>query len=180
MVRWIAGLGALLFLFTASVFAQPFIVTWYYTSDFGQPLTTVCPAQGGTTPIPDGRTVKIFWDTNSNGPDATDPQPTVCIDPPLCEQGPPGAVNYDHFLMNGQAQGYGVGYFYTDPSFVSSGILPSPPLYYLRIYDTDGTTVLWTSRVFTIISGVQDIFLQYSDWTCGSGGPQCVVRDEHE
>ena len=180
MVRWFAGLAALLFLVTVSAWAQPFSAAWIYAPDFGAaPLTTTCPPQG-TTPIPDGRLVKIFWDANSNGPDTTDVQPTVCIDPPNCLQGPNGTVNYNQFTLNGQSQGLGAGYFYPYPNFTSAFTLPDPPRYYLRVYDTDGVTVLWTTRVYTLAIGPQEIWIQQSDWTCGSGGPQCVVRDEHE
>ena len=180
MVRWLAGLAAVLLVLTASAFAQPFSAQWIYVSDLGAPaLTTTCPPQG-TTPIPDGRIVKIFWDSNGNGPDLTDPQPTVCTDPPLCEQGPIGTVNYNQFTMNGTANGYGPGYFLTDYNFNSVNVMPDPPRYYLRIYELDGVNFLWTSRVFTLTSGAQEIWLSQSDWTCGRGGPQCVVRDEHE
>jgi len=180
MVRWFAGFAVILLLISASAFAQGFSTSWINAPGIGTMLTTVCPANGGTTPIPDGRIVKIFWDSNSNGPDAADPQPTVCNDPPNCDLGPAGTVNYSQFTMNGTNIGLGAGYFYTDANFTSVGVLPSPPRYYLRIYDTDGTTVLWTSNVFTLGSGAQDIYLQASDWTCGNAGPQCVVRDEHE
>jgi hypothetical protein len=180
MIRWAACFAVVLLLMTASAFAQPFTAAWIYDSDNGSPaLTTACPPQG-TTPIPDGQIVKIFWDSNSNGPDPSDPQPAICIDPPACEQGPAGTVNYNQFLMNGVAQGIGAGYFYTDASFQSATVLPDPPRYYLRIFAQDGINYLWTSRVFTLSSGPQDVVLQQSDWTCGAGGPQCVVRDEHE
>jgi len=181
MVRWFTGLVVLLLVLAVSANAQPFSAAWIYVFEAGggAPLTTICPPQG-TTPIPDGRLIKIFWDSNSNGPDVTDPQPAVCIDPPNCEQGPPGSVNYNQFTMNGQAQQFGPGYFYTAAYFSSSGILPDPPRYYLRIYQTDGINILWTTRVFTLSSGLQEIYLQQSDWTCGAGGPQCTVRDEHE
>ncbi|HEY3295031.1 MAG TPA: hypothetical protein VGL38_06315 [bacterium] len=180
MVRWFAGIATLLLLLTVTASAQPFSATWIYISDGGNAaLTTACPPQG-TTPIPDGRIVKIFWDSNNNGPDLVDPQPQVCIDPPDCIDGPPGSVNYNQFQMNGTAGGYGAGYFVTDnPNFASSGVTPDPSRYYLRIYQPDGVTVLWTSRAFTITTGAQEIWMQQSDWTCGTG-PQCVVRDEHE
>jgi hypothetical protein len=177
MFRWLIVLVVLMIIPTGSLLAQGFNATWNYTSDDGSPLYTSC---AGTTPIPDGRIVKIFWDVDGDGPDLGDPQPTICDVPPLCETGPLGTVNVDHFTVNGTAMGLGAGYFMSDIVFASVGTLPVPSRFYLRIFDTDGTTILWTSVVKTLPAGPQDIFLQRADWTCGPSGPQCVVRDAHE
>lgn len=178
MLRRIALASALLLIFSMSAFAQGFNALWVYIPDYGgAPLTTTC---GGSTPIPDGRIVKIFWDVDSDGVDLTDPQPTVCNNPPLCEDGPVGTVSLNEFTMNGAVY-YSAGYFYQDMVFASVGVIPTPPRYYLRVYDVDGTTVLWTSSVQTLnTSDFTELNLLQSDWTCGSTGPQCVVRDEHE
>jgi hypothetical protein len=169
---------ALSLLFSIPAWAQGFAALLLYVPVDGLPLYTTCT---GSTPIPDGRVVKIFWDVDSDGPDLTDPQPTVCDQPPECDTGPMGTVNLNQFPFNGAELGYGAGYFETDPYFVMVASMPDPPRYYLRIYESDGVTLLWTSPVIVLQSGVQDVHLgPRSSWTCGTGGPQCLVRDEHE
>ncbi|MFZ5432466.1 MAG: hypothetical protein ACOZB3_01710 [Calditrichota bacterium] len=178
MIRWNASLIAVLCLTAAIAYAQPFSASLIYEpTTGGDPLYTACD---NTTPIPDGRVVKIFWDQDGDGPDETDPQPTVCTDPPLCELGPVGTVNFNEFTINGEFW-FGIGgYFIPDLFFNSVNVLPESPRYYLRIYETDGTTVLWTSSVKTLTSGPQEVYWTRAEWTCGPAGPQCVVRDEHE
>lgn len=139
-------------------------------------LTTTC---GGATPIPDGTIVKIFWDTDSDGPDNEDPQPILCTNPPDCND-PFNSVNFIEFEMNGVFQGLGAGFFLTDPAFSCTGTIPTPNRYYLRIYEPDNTTVLWTSTIFSVVVGLQEIYFTDLDWTCGSVGPQCTVLDESE
>jgi len=180
MLRWFALVAAMLLLFAVPVMAQSlFQAQFTYISDFegNTPLTTAC---SGSTPIPDGRVIKIFWDVDSDGPDTTDPQPTICDVPPLCEGGPAATVNFNEFAFNSAEWGYDAGYFLASTYFTCYVAMPDPPRYYLRIYETNGTTILWTSTVKTLISGIQEVNLLLSDWTCGSGGPQCLVRDEHE
>lgn len=139
-------------------------------------LTTTC---GGATAIPDGRLVKIFLDADSDGPDLTDPQPTECIDPPDCVT-PFDAVNFNEFTLNGTLFGIGTGYFGTDPAFSCTSAIPGTGRFYLRVYETDNTTVLWTSTVFTVTVGLQEVYFTDADWTCGATGPQCTVIDESE
>jgi hypothetical protein len=177
MVRSLAVVAVLLFVFSVSAHAQPFQATWMFIPDSGAALTTTC---GGATPIPDGRVIKIYWDQDSDGVDDTDPRPTLCALPPSCTTGPLGTVNYIQFTMNGTARGYGAGYFRTTSNFSSTSAI-TPQRYYLRIFETGDTTqVLWTSGVHTLTSGSQQIKLSGSEWVCGAGGPQCIVRDEHE
>lgn len=180
MLRWFVLSAALLLLFAVPVLAQDlFQAQFTYIPDFpgNDPLTTTCQ---GSTPIPDGRIIKIFWDSDSDGPDLTDPQPTICDAPPLCEGGPAQTVNFNEFPINAAEWEYPAGYFLASTYFSCNLSMPTPPRYYLRIYETDGTTVLWTSTTKTLTTGLQEINLLRSDWTCGSGGPQCLVRDEHE
>ena len=179
MSRSLLAMALVALVLASPLFAQDmFYCGWAYIYDFGggQPLTTTCP---GPTPIEDGRVVKIFWDSNSNGPDPSDPQPTLCNDPPTCNDAPPGTVNIDHFEFNGQEEGYGLGYFLPLSLFNSYGLSPQPPRYYLRVYESDGTTILWTSAVETLTAGYQEIYLTFPEWTCGSS-PTCVVHDEQE
>jgi hypothetical protein len=124
--------------------------------------------------------IKIYWDANINGPDAADVLPTLCNDPPLCETGPQGTVNFNQFTLNGVADLGEPGCFYAINAFLSVDLLPNPSRYYLRIFEADGVTPLWTSDVKTLVSGYQEIHLLQSEWICGSGSPQCVVRDEQE
>lgn len=180
MLRWFAFTAALILLFAMSAMAQDlFQAQWTYISEYpgNNPLTTTCL---GSTPIPDGRLVRIFWDVDSDGPDLTDPQPTICDVPPMCEGGPATTVNFNEFTFNAGEWGLPTGYFFGTVYFTCYLIMPNPPRYYLRVYETDGTTVLWTSTTKTMTTGLQEINLLQSDWTCGAGGPQCLVRDEHE
>jgi len=177
MIRRLVLVTALPLMFSVSAWAQGFTAQLFYLPEDGLPLTTTC---NGSTPIPDGRMIKIFWDVDSDGPDLTDPQPTVCDQPPECETGPPTTVNYNQFPFNGAELGYGAGFFETDPLFQMLANMPDPPRYYLRVYESDGVTLLWTSAVKIVETGVQDIHFPRNEWTCGSGGPQCLVRDEHE
>jgi hypothetical protein len=170
-------LTAVMLMISASAFAQGFSALLYYLPENGTPLVTVC---GGGTPVPDGRIIKIYHDTNNNGPDAVDPLATLCAVPPDCETGPAGTINYNQFTMNGTIQSLGAGYFFSDAAFTSNGAVPANPFFYLRVYEVDGTTVLWTSTVKTLIAGPQDISFVQADWTCGATGPQCVVIDETE
>ena len=182
MTRWIIAVAAILMLCASASFGQGFVASISY---FGPPaypdsppLTTVCD---GATPIPDGRIIKIFQDRFPFGQDPTDLQPVVCNTPPDCETGPAGTVNFNEFTMNGTASGLGAGYFATSRAFKSSGeVPPGSHNYYLRIYETDGVTVLWTSSLFWLGQGFQEINLGSWDWTCGQGGPQCMVVDETE
>ena len=86
----------------------------------------------------------------------------------------------NQFTMNGTAVEIGAGYFYQEGSFSSVLQSPVPPRFYLRIYEADGTNILWTSVVKTIGDGYQEIPFTRAEWTCGTVGPQCIVRDEHE
>ncbi|MBU0692184.1 hypothetical protein KKC97_12945 [bacterium] len=176
MTRWIFAAAAILMLSASMSFGQGFVVTFYYYSADGPPLTTECD---GSTPLPDGRIVRIFADADYDGPDPEDPQPTLCADPPdNCAQ---GTVNIDQFTTNGVSVSLGAGYFASSPTLVSYGGLPPYFFYYLRIYEADGTTVLWTTDTFLLsTSGPIAIFLTEEDWTCGQGGIQCLVVDETE
>ena len=177
MSRWILLLSALCLLTAASAFGQGFSVIWYYLPHNGTPLTTIC--EGGV-PIPDGYVVKILWDDDSDGADLDDSLAILCDSPPLCEEGPVGTVNRNQFLMNGQAAMGLAGYFAMESGFASVGALPNPPRYFLRLYEADGVTPLWTSNVYTLSTGAQEIFITQADWGCGGAGPQCIVIDEQE
>ncbi|MBU1984631.1 hypothetical protein KJ815_09505, partial [bacterium] len=122
------------------------------------PLTDEC---GGGSPLPDGTPIQIFWDTDSDGPDAEDPMPEVCLFPPDCITGPEGTVNYNTFALNGQSLEIGPGKFISEIMFSSVGYLLVPPRFYLRV----GTSSLtWESNVFVLHAGVQDAIM--SSWTC--------------
>ena len=177
MLRWMLLLSALCLLTASSAFGQSFAVIWYYMPDNNTPLLTAC--EGGV-PIPDGYVVKILWDDDSDGPDLDDSLAILCNAPPICEDGPVGTHNRNFFLMNGMAQMGAVGYFAMEAAFASVGGLPTPSRYYLRMYQADGVTPLWTSIVYTFASGAQEVFMNQADWACGNSGPQCIVIDEQE
>jgi hypothetical protein len=182
MTRWTIALAAILMLLASAAFGQGFVYTISY---FGPPdypdspaLTTTC---NGATPLPDGRIIRIFQDIAPFGPDPTDPQPVVCADPPNCENGAFGTVNFNQFTTNGVASGYGQGYFYTARTWFSVGGIPTGSRnYYIRIYEPDGTTVIWTSATFFVLSGPQEYNFVPEEMTCGQGGAQCMVIDETE
>jgi len=179
MIRWILSACALTILLSSSAFGQGFVAFIQYPSSYGAPpLSTECD---GSTFIPDGRIVRLFQDADFNGPDPADPQPALCNNPPECLDGPPGTVNFNQFLTNGVAQGYGAGYFNTSPPWASvNATPPGLPVFYLRIYEPDGITVLWTSTTFILTSGYHEVIFGIDDMTCGQGGPQCLVLDESE
>lgn len=169
------SIAVCLCLIGSNVMAQGF--NMHFTYDPPQPgLVTEC---GGATLIPDGALVKIFQDIDNDGPDLTDPQPMLCSDPPECVT-PFDAVNIDHFFMNGTEIEYGPGYFSTLQALTCVATIPANAHYYVRIYEPDNTTVLWTSIVSTPVVGYQEVNFVASDWTCGAAGPQCTVIDETE
>ena len=175
MKRWTLYLVAsALMLIGQQAMAQFNAFLAYSTPD--PALTTTCE---GNTPIPDGRLIKIFQDVDADGPDFDDPQPVVCSNPPDCNE-PFDAVNFNQFTMNGTFWALGSGYFLTEPAFSCNSTIPGNGRFYVRVYEVDNTTVLWTSRVFTAIAGVQDVVFVEADWTCGAIGPQCTVIDESE
>jgi hypothetical protein len=173
MTRCFTFLAVFLMLLMGSAAYAQFAATVAYIGP--TPLTTTCESG---TPIADGYIVKIYWDTDSDGPDLEDPQPTLC-DLPDCET-PFGSVNFNEFPMNGTGQGVGAGYFIMETAFSSVGGLPTPARYYLRLYELDGVTPLWTTAAFTLVNGYQDVILDDEQWTCGGLGPQCIVLDETE
>jgi hypothetical protein len=136
-----------------------------------QVLTTTCD---GSDPLPDGIPVEIFWDVDGDGPDDTDPQPPLCDNPPDCLDGPAHTVNYNEFLMNGEAM-FGVpGTFAVDRDFQTVGDVLSPNRFYLRIFCSDGN-VLWESEVVDVPSGPSERQLhQFLCHTC-SGIPEVPV-----
>ncbi|MCC6475630.1 hypothetical protein IT157_01130 [bacterium] len=156
--------------------AQGFVALIYYGPP-ESPLTTTC---GGATGLPDGTVIKIYYDADDDGPDFTDPQPTVCSLPPECETGPTGSCNFNEMPINGEAAGAGPGYFYTPTGFSIPTLTPDPSGFYFRVFEADNVTTLWTSTVFHVMAGLQDVVLTSADWTCGPSGPQCTVIDETE
>lgn len=130
------------------------------------PLMTEC---GGSVPIPDGVTVKLFWDRNGNGPDDSDQSPPLCDHPINCDDGPAGTVNINEFAFNGLTAGTGPGTFYSDPGLVTVGDVLDPNRFYARIYCMDGN-VLWTSNVVEPPSGVSDAVLHFECTSC-NGAP---------
>ncbi len=159
----------------SAAYAQGFNMAFQHFEP-ASPLTTTC---GGNIGIPDGTVIKIFQDVDNDGPDLEDPQPVVCIDPPDCVT-PFDAVNFNQFTFNGVYFELGPGYFVTETLLTCSATIPANARYYLRIYEPDGVTVLWTSSVATAVVGYQEVNYTDADWTCGASGPRCTVIDETE
>ena len=71
-------------------------------TELSQHLDSVCAGSGH--PLADGTEIRIYHDWNSNGPDNADTLLRVCDDPPVCDAGPNGSVNYNTFWINGAHQ----------------------------------------------------------------------------
>lgn len=121
-----------------------------------QVLTDSC---NGGDPLPDGTSVHLYWDQNANGPDGAD------LPPPLCPAFP--CVHFNTFLLNGEEQMGAPGTFCTDPA-ISFEFFPQPNRFYLRVFVCDHE-IVWTSQVFTVEPGIQELELE--DWTCGPCEP---------
>jgi hypothetical protein len=118
-------------------------------------------------PLPDGTQLYIYWDANSNGPDAADAQPVV---------GPNvGNVNYNTFPLNGEADLSYPGGFVTGDDFSSVGINPQPNRYYVTTHCGDGSAQ-WVSEVFLLNSGPNTIDL--NAWGCNSCAAGCTPTPE--
>lgn len=137
-----------------TVQGQPFTIAIYYFE--GPPLTDSC--EGGT-PIADGDTIFIYHDINENGFDFIDPLAPVWE--PGQELPDTFIVNLNYYLFNGEAWGYGAGYFYGDYEFASVRGFPDPNAFYLV---ADGGRAIWVSQVFSPEPGPQ--ILYDWDWTC--------------
>ena len=126
---------------------------YIFWADDGQgvpepPLTDLC---AGGTPLPEQTTIiEIYWDNDSNGPDADDPQPVICNNPPECLDGPTGTVNLNSFPMTNA----GPGYYFPDNTFNTTGIVPQPSRYYLRCCIGPRH---WVSSVFILNAGFSDV-----------------------
>jgi len=136
---------------------QPFSAVIYNVEFM---LRDICEVGNG---LPDGTPIEIWWDIDSDGPDADDVRPTLCDVPPDCPGGPAGTVNYNEFLMNGEAQFIGAGYFATESAFTSQGSLPIPPRYYL-VVRCSGGSIHYRTPVFTLASGGQEVYAH--NWEC--------------
>ncbi len=134
-------------------------------TSFGQPVTValVCldtiltDTCGAGNPLPDGTVVQIFWDSDSDGPDETDPQPPVGDCPTCC--------NFNSFTMNGETMFGLPGRFLTDPAFSIGSEFPHPRWIYVRVPVCD-RGIVWTSQRFAMSSENPEIDLM--QWTCGS------------
>jgi hypothetical protein len=147
--------AACLMLFASLSFGQGFSA---FLVDANVPLSATC---GGADYYADGTaTLMIYWDANSNGPDAADVQPTV--------GDLAGNVNYNQFAINGDAQGIGTGFFASESDFVSVGVVPQPPRYYIRVLCSDGSQH-WVSEVAVLASGPQEVY--FTNWNCSPCAP---------
>ncbi len=115
-------------------------------------LTDSC---NGGDPLPDGTGVYVYWDQNSNGPDGEDEQV------PLCPNFP--CANFNAFQINGDEFGGMPGTFCTDPAITIQGF-PQPNRFYVRVFVCDHG-ITWTSEVFEILPGLNEMYLE--NWDCG-------------
>ena len=152
--RFLLTAAALLSL-AASALSQPTSVT--FVSIVHQLRAAGVESCESGAPLPDGTIVHIRQDVDGNGPSANDPLPVVGDQI--------GQVNFNSFVLNGEALGFGPGYFYTDPAFTSVGYLIEPNNWYLTI-DCPNNPDAWhyTSPVFHFEVGPQEIFV--NDWIC--------------
>jgi hypothetical protein len=116
------------------------------------PLTHGCDGTGG--PISHGYLGYIWWDQNNNGPDPSDILPVV--------GGGFGQCNFNQIDMGTGEDLLGIpGGFATDPAFTIGTNTPQPSRYFVTV---TGNSVIWTSAVFTIENGLND--LEVGGWTC--------------
>ncbi|MBL0061983.1 MAG: T9SS type A sorting domain-containing protein [bacterium] len=109
----------------------------------------------GGEPLGPDCVVRIYWDANNNGPDASDQQPAVGDGF--------GEANYNSFTLQSGYDFGTPGGFYVDPTFTISTLTPLPSRYYL-VCDCGG--VKWTSSVITILNGLNDYDMGALPWTC--------------
>ncbi len=142
----------MLFSMTSLSLAQPAAIAWVYDNVDGHPpLADQCT---NGTPLGDGSAIVVVkWDWNipPNGPDPNDPPPTN--------------ANWTTFAINGEAQGMGPGYFYSDPYQVIP-ILPATDSsnYYLQLSFIGNPGACWYTQSFHIDPGVAEINI--TSWTC--------------
>ncbi|MBK8128256.1 MAG: T9SS type A sorting domain-containing protein [bacterium] len=105
--------------------------------------------------------VKVFWDHNNNGPDASDPLA-------------PGAVQNVYHLNGAEYLGI-PGAFYTDPAFTYSSYTPNPSRFYVQV---EIYWVEWFSEVITINPGYSEHDLT-GTWSCWTEGVPCQSDDVH-
>jgi hypothetical protein len=125
----------------------------------------------GGEPLPDGTVVKIYWDANSNGPDALDQQPPV--------GGGFGQCTFNEFLLNGEALLGMPGTFYMEEYFTFASNTPSPSRYYLV---AEAGVVRWTSVVMTFADGFsqQYVLETPSEWSCEITQVPCTLPNHIE
>ncbi|MCC6477009.1 hypothetical protein IT157_08135, partial [bacterium] len=137
-LKTILFLGCLL-LVSAMAHAQGFAVGMFYDPTV-TPLTNQC---GSGDILPDGTTVEIFWDDNSDGPDPTDA---------LLPLDHPSQPNFNTFPLNTGAFGLPGGVI-LDPVFSCAVAGPVPPRFWIRICVPDSARH-YHSRVWTVQPGL--------------------------
>ncbi|MCB9358153.1 MAG: hypothetical protein H6506_01475 [Calditrichaeota bacterium] len=115
------------------------------------------------TPLPDGTDIFIYWDVDSDGPDAEDPLP------PVGDKG--GMANWSSFSINSADIGGKPGQFLSDPLFTTVGYITDPPRYYLRVCLPDRQIV---SNVFVLKSETAEF--DVTDWTVVK--EKCIPRQD--
>jgi hypothetical protein len=115
------------------------------------PLTENCD---GGAPLSHGCMAGIYWDSNNNGPDVLDA---------LAPMGNGfGQANFNQIDMGTGEDLLGLpGGFATDPAFTIGTTTPAPSRYYVVV---ECGTAKWTSAVFTISNGLNEI--EVGGWTC--------------
>lgn len=142
----------------AATAAQAQFQVWFFNESF--PLTNNCTAG---TPLPDGVTIEVWWDSTANGHDELDVRPV--------EGSGFGQVSFNQFLLNGAAINGTPGTFAADENFTSQDT-PIPgvtgaPVYYLKVCQ-DADNVHWISDTFTVVNGYQEIYFGtgLEEFTC--------------
>jgi hypothetical protein len=143
----------------ACALAQPAVLNvCYFSSDSTQALGCGCSVST-RVPFADGTSLCVMWDANHAthpGPDTADVQPT--------QGSGHGETNYLCTTFNGEEGGLGAGFFCVDPALAISDLVASDSSwYYLTICAED---CRWYSASFQAVSGLSEINLTPSDWTC--------------
>lgn len=117
-----------------------------------QVITNAC---GGGTPVPDGTTIQVWWDSTANGIGPGDVQPQEGFG---FQQ-----ANFNQFLLNGMQELGTPGTFAATENFVFAANTPNPgdgtghPVFYLRIC-LDNSDIHWVSDTFRVQTGYQEVY----------------------
>lgn len=126
---------------------------FFYYIDCEQPLRQLCI---GGEALLDGPMVELYWDSNNNGPDPSDP--------PAMTDSWPLPTPY-RFMLNGEFILGCAGTFYPEQPYVRTTGTPQPSRYWMRICNPP-SGVIWISDVTNVYDGLGEYTWRFDQWTC--------------